>query len=147
MYGWLVLVVLEIFMSSSFYEKWHAKKEQPKQKKIVRSARILDDNGQGLSRCNNALAFAFHCKVIAGTRKFESCLTQGASSESYPDRDFLAEDVSAVNELNLDQNCPANHRNHRLQPGATFMMMSSAWDHHIAALPTDLENGSVKFTD
>ena len=28
LFGWLVvLVVLEIFMSSSFYEKWHTKKE------------------------------------------------------------------------------------------------------------------------
>jgi hypothetical protein len=84
----------------------------------------------------------FHCKVIAGTRKFESCLTQGASSESYSDRDFLAEDVvSAVNELDLGKPSKPS------SPARGYYIHDDVkWDHHIAALPTDQANGSVTFT-
>ena len=88
------------------------------------------------------MPFAFHCKVISGTRRFESCLSQGASSESYPDRNFLTEDVSAVNELDPE----------KIARQAIDTIVSRGYIHddvkwdHVAALPTVQENGSVTFT-
>ncbi len=55
----------------------------------------LYGHGGRLSHCDNALR--------AGARRFESCLSQWASSESFPDRDYLEEDKSAVNQLNPEE--------------------------------------------
>eukprot|EP01036_Dinobryon_divergens_P034955 gene34955-45237_t len=85
------------------------------------------------------MPFAFQCKVIAGTRRFESCLSQ----ESFPnDQDYLEEDVSAVNELDAE----------KIARQAIETIVSKGYIHddvkweHVAALPTVQENGSVTFT-
>ena len=42
------------------------------------------------------MPLAFHCKKMAGARRFESCLSQWASSESFPDRDYLEDCVTKL---------------------------------------------------
>ena len=88
------------------------------------------------------MPFAFQCKVIAGNRRFDSCLSQEASSESSPnDQDCLEEDASAVNELDAE----------KLARQAIETIVSKGYIHddvkwnHVAALPTVKEDGSVTF--
>ena len=89
------------------------------------------------------MPFAFHCKDIAGRHRFDSCLSQCASSELFSnDQDCLEEDVSAVNELVAEEIARQAIDTIAFKG---YIHEDVKWE-HVAALPTVQEDGSVTFT-